>query len=106
MNPNRLKKLKRALAAKSSKGSVNAREMEQIASQLGRQKVKRGKEPTWEHKELTSRPPLSIPHHGSTDLSPAVKRIVIDSLQKDIEAWEDRLGLGGYESGDDEEDHE
>lgn len=104
MKPKRLSKLKRELAAKSSKGSVSPREMEQLAVALGRRVVNRGKEPTWEQEVLSGRPPLAIPHHGSKDLSPGVKRIVISVLQGDIEAWESVLSIEDDEAEEEDDD--
>jgi len=92
MTPKRLAKLKRELTA-LARASVTARDMEQIASALGRQKVKRGKEPTWEQTELENRPPLAIPHHGSANLSPGVKSATIAVLSRDVECWEEKLSF-------------
>jgi len=35
---------------------------------------------------------LSIPHHGGRDLAPGTKKSILDQLEDDLLAWEERLG--------------
>ena len=60
-----------------------ARDLERIANQLGRTKVNRGKEPTWES-DLPGRPPLSIPHHGGRDIAIGTRNSILDFLEDDV----------------------
>lgn len=67
-----------------------ARDLERIAQQLGRTKVNRGKEPTWES-ELPGRPPLSIPHHGGRDIAIGTRNSILDFLEDDVMALQEIL---------------
>lgn len=67
-----------------------ARDLESIAKQLGRTKVNRGKEPTWES-ELPGRPPLSIPHHGGRDIATGTRNSILDFLEDDVLALQEIL---------------
>ena len=68
-----------------------ARDLEGVAKKLGRTKVNRGKEPVWVNPDLGVFP-LSIPHHGGEDLQIGTKNNILNSLEDDLLAWEDRLG--------------
>ena len=67
-----------------------ARDLERIARQLGRTKVNRGKEPTWES-NLPGRPPLSIPHHGGRDIAIGTRNSILDFLEDDVMALQEIL---------------
>ena len=54
---------------------------------LGRRQDRRGKE----HDELSVYP-LSIPHHGGRDLAPGTRNSILNVLEADVLAWEERLG--------------
>jgi hypothetical protein len=50
--------------------------------------------------------PLSIPHLGGRDLAPGTKNSILDVLEEDVLAWEEKLGpkqdeeTEGRENGD------
>lgn len=90
MNRKKLDKLRRTIAG-LRESSPKAIEIERLAKQLGRQKVKRGKEPTWESREFQDLRPLSIPDHGGRDLSTGVKHSVLNQLEDDFASWDERL---------------
>ena len=77
--------------------------MEKLARMLGRTQDKRGKEPTWVHNELPVYP-LSIPHHGGRDLAPGTRNSILDVLEDDVLAWEERLRLADDEREDERHD--
>lgn len=89
MNAKKLRKIRGDIQA-LRQGSPNARDLEKIAKQVGRNKVNRGKEPTWECREPPMRP-LSIPHHGGAALPRGTKNSILDALDGDCDAWEDYL---------------
>jgi len=68
-----------------------ARDLERIAKQLGREKENRGKEPVWVNPSLGVFP-LSIPHHGGQDLPIGTRNSILNVLETDLLAWEERLG--------------
>ena len=70
---------------------VRARDLEQLAKKLGRKKVKRGKEPTWENNTFPELPALTIPHHGGKDLPVGTKNSILNQLEDDFLAWELQL---------------
>lgn len=72
------------------RSSQRARDLESIAKQLGRTKVNRGKEPTWES-ALPGRPPLSIPHHGGRDIAIGTRNSILDFLEDDVMALQEIL---------------
>lgn len=89
MNEKKLGKIRSQLASMRL-APQKARALESLARKLGRQPVKRGKEPMWESKEFDLFP-LSIPHHSSRDLSPGTKNSILNQLEDDILAWEEQL---------------
>jgi len=103
MNRKKLDKLKRELAA-LRRSPQKAGALERFARQVGRKPIKRGKEPMWESTEFDNLFPLAIPHHGGRDLATGTKNSVIDQLENDLEAWEQRLG--DEEADEDEKDDE
>ena len=89
MYAKKLGKIKSRLAAMRI-SPQGARALERLARQLGRQPVKRGKEPMWESAKF-SLFPLSIPHHGGRDLPVGTRNSILNQLEDDILAWEEEL---------------
>lgn len=85
-----LNKLRREIDA-LRRSPQKARALENVAKRLGRKRVKRGKEPTWESQEFAELYPLAVPHHGGRDLAPGTKNSILDQLEDDLLAWEARL---------------
>jgi len=90
MTPRKLQKLKLQLDS-LRRSQAKARDLESLASKLGRKKIKRGSEPTWESEVFAHLYPLSIPHHGGKDIPIGTRRSIIDRLEEDVLAWETRL---------------
>jgi len=90
MNRKTLDKLKRELAS-CRRSQQKAADLESLARRLGRKPVKRGKEPMWESTEFDHLFPISIPHHGGRDLAPGTRKSILNDLEDDILAWEERL---------------
>ncbi len=53
--------------------------------------MKRGKEPTWQSLDFPDLRPLTIPDHGSADLSQGVKFSILNQLDDDVNAWDEKL---------------
>ena len=90
MNRRKLAKLLRDLAA-LRRGSHKARKFESLARRLGRERVNRGKEPMYESKEFDELDALSIPHHGGKDIPPGTSNSILNQLEDDILAWNEKL---------------
>ena len=90
MTRNKLKKLWKELARLRA-GVQRAREIQAFAKKVGRRSVLRGKEPAWESIEFPSLNSITIPDHGSKDLSTGVQRQLLDYLEDDLLAFEERL---------------
>ncbi|MBC7767615.1 MAG: hypothetical protein H7124_02405 [Phycisphaerales bacterium] len=88
MNGSKLAKLRREHAT-MRRSPQRARDLEGLAKRLGRKQVKRGKEPVWESEFFVELFPLSIPHHGGKDLKNPTKNQILDSLEDDLDAWDD-----------------
>ena len=97
----KLRKLIAVHGALRRKGGVSARELQDLATGLGRTKFTgRGKEPTWINPELPELRPLSIPDHGNArDLKIGTKNNILSQLQEDIDAWT----LATQSEGEDDE---
>ena len=102
MTPKKLDKLRRELAG-FRRAQAKAANLESLAGRLGRKRVKRGKEPTWESMEFNELFPLAIPHHGGRDLPPGTRRNILDQLEQDVFAWEKRLDQDEDDESDDGE---
>lgn len=90
MDERKLEKL-RAELERMRRATVKASDVEALARKLGRRQVNRGKEPVWES-DLDDVYPLSIPHHGGgRDLPNGTKNSILNSLEVDLEAWEQHL---------------
>lgn len=100
MNSKALKKIKLKLQEmERSPYSRKPADLITIASQLGRIKCNRGKEPTYtRERDPALSPPLSIPNHPG-DLKPNTARSIIEALLSDVDDWEIYLS----ESDDDNE---
>jgi hypothetical protein len=104
MNRKRLDKLKREIAL-ARRSPQKAADLERFARRLGRRSVKkRGKEPMWESAEFDDLFVLSIPHHGGRDLAPGTQRSILDQLEDDILAWEEKLNDEDDDEQEDESD--
>jgi hypothetical protein len=90
MNRRKLGKLKLELV-RLRRGPRKASELEKFAKALGRKRVNRGKEPVWDNPNFQDVSVLSIPHHGARDLSPGTQRNILDLLEGDILAWDEKL---------------
>lgn len=90
MNRRKLNKIKRDLDSLRST-TPKASALKRLASRLGRKLVKRGKHPMWESEEFDNLFALSIPHHGSKDVLTGTKHSILNQLEDDIIAWEERL---------------
>jgi hypothetical protein len=64
-------------------------EVASLAERLGRKRVNRGKEPTWESD--FDIPPLTIPMHGSKTLKKGTQRSILMQLEDDFIAWEQKF---------------
>jgi hypothetical protein len=83
MNYKTVKKLKRQLAElRQGVGNMKPRKLERFAIKLGRNKVNRGKEPTWESEILPKSRPITIPHHSIVKVGTAHN--ILDQFEGDI----------------------
>jgi predicted RNA binding protein YcfA (HicA-like mRNA interferase family) len=89
MNRKKLNKVKRLLD-QARLGQRKAKDLEQLAKMVGRKKDNRGKHPTWVHDDLPVYP-LSIPHHSGRDLPLGTKNSILDILDEDVVAWDQKL---------------
>jgi hypothetical protein len=72
--------------------SVKAADVQRLASRLGRKLANHGKHPNWENIQFPGLRPLSIPDHGrGRDLSPRVRKSVLNELEDDIDAWDEKI---------------
>jgi hypothetical protein len=90
MNSRRLAKLQRQLDSLRGQGGVNRRDVESLARALGRRRVQRGKEPTWDSVVFPESRSVTIPSH-SGDLNRFTKDSILDQLEEDIERWEEEV---------------
>ena len=92
MNRSRLRKIERELielsrAPRGRKAGVFIG----LAQKLGRIRVNRGKEPTYERKiDPVFKFPLTIPNHPG-DIKPGTARSIIDALLSDVDEWREWL---------------
>jgi predicted RNA binding protein YcfA (HicA-like mRNA interferase family) len=61
-----------------------------LAERLGRKRVKRGSEPTFES-QVFNIPVLTIPMHGSKTVSRGTQRSILMQLEDDLIAWEQKF---------------
>jgi hypothetical protein len=92
MNRSRLRKIERELielsrAPRGKKAAVFI----SVAQKLGRVRVNRGKEPTYERRiDPVFKFPLTIPNHPG-DMKPGTARSIIDVLLGDVDKWKEWL---------------
>lgn len=99
MTRKKLDKLKRELT-QLRHSPQKAAALEDLARRLGRRPAKRGKEPMSESVEFDHLYVLSIPRHGGKDLAIGTKNSILDQLEDDVLAWEERVEMNG-DNGDD-----
>lgn len=90
MNRRRLENLRRKVEA-CRRSQPKAEELETLATALGRKKANRGKEPTFANEVFPSLRPLSIPNHKGRDLPIGTKNSILNQLDDDLIAWDERL---------------
>lgn len=107
MDRRKLDKLERQLKSmQASPYGVRADDLVSLAKKLGRAKVNRGKEPTYERAPLMPGGvvfPLTIPGHTG-DLAVGTVKSIVNTLQDDIDEYRQWLDLapdGPIEGGDD-----
>ncbi len=94
MNQNEIRRLREEIARFRRAGGVKSRDLERLAASLGRKRHRRGKEPTWVSEMLPGARPLSIPSHPR-DLNRITARTILDLLEADLDAIEQRIARGG-----------
>jgi predicted RNA binding protein YcfA (HicA-like mRNA interferase family) len=103
MNRKKLEKLRREIEQRRA-SPQKATAIERLARKLGRRKVKRGSEPTWES-DLPGVYPMGIPHHGNKDLAPGTRNNILNQLEEqDLAAWEAKLSSNGHDGHNGSED--
>lgn len=90
MDRKRLGRIRRTLAA-LRRGQPKAKEFQSVAGQLGRKSVKRGKEPMHESDPFPHLRPLSIPNHKGRDMAKGTRDSILNQLEEDADAWEERI---------------
>jgi hypothetical protein len=88
MNRKALEKLRQEFEAMRDTPQ-RGRDVVNLASRLGRKKVNRGKEPTYESE--FDIPVLTIPMHGSKNLKKGTQKSIFIQLEDDFIAWEQKL---------------
>jgi len=110
MTRDQLRKIERDIAAARRRSNTH-RDLKAIATKLRRVRLKgaavRGKEPAFVSTVFPKAHPISIPDHGSRNLSPWVQRNVLNDLEGDVLRFEEKLRKeeqddvqenGGYEN--------
>lgn len=89
MNRRKLEKIRQELLGlAANRSDIKSDVLISIAKRLGREKSKRGKEPTYVRAEDPRLfPPLSIPDH-SRPLKRNTAANIVDSLLSDIDTWQ------------------
>ena len=104
MRRRRISKLRRQLEQLRARGwGIKPRELESIATSVGRKPANRGKEPTFTSERPGWRP-LSIPAHPELKRQTAAN--IIDQLELDLDQLEDELGGADDDDNDDTEDEQ
>jgi hypothetical protein len=90
MDRKRLDNIWRAIEA-ARRSPQKASDLEAIATMCGRTKYSGGKHPMWQSAFPRHRA-FPIPRHGGNrDLSPRVRKVVLEHLELDAAAWEETL---------------
>ena len=72
--------------------SVKAADIQGLAARLGREKGELRQGADLGERRVSELRPLSIPDHGGgRDLSPRVRKSVLNELENDIDAWDQKL---------------
>ncbi len=87
MNPRKLRERLDKLRAEA-KGGLPSAKLESFAEALGRVRVKRGSEPTFESVRFLDLRPITIPHH-SKPLNKFTAHGILDALELDLERIEE-----------------
>jgi hypothetical protein len=90
MNRKKLNKARQKLA-ELRRSSPKAIEIQRLAKQLGRKKINRGKEPTWENEHFPHLRVLTIPDHGGRELPVGTKNSILIQLEDDVNCWDLRI---------------
>jgi hypothetical protein len=90
MTQKRLASLRRRVQA-LRRSQAKARELHQLALQLGRKRVNRGKHPMYESGVFRDLWPLSIPDHKGRDMPTGTKESILNQLEEDLDAWDAAL---------------
>jgi len=98
MNPKQLRRCEQRLA-KLRRSVPSAKQLEGLATSLGRKRVKRGKEPTWESMAFPNLRPVSIPRHSF--LSRFTAGNILSQLEEDIFRYKEMLESGGQDDAED-----
>lgn len=95
MNREKLRRIKKAIAQlRNNVANIRPYELEHLASSLGREKHKRGKEPTWISDQLSGARPVSIPGHSGS-LNRFTAGNIVDQLEQDVFMFEEELDYRG-----------
>jgi len=99
-----LRRHRKALADARRKPQT-ASELEALARACGRRLRSGGNHPIWVSDIFPSHRPLPIGRHGgSPEIPPHAKKVILNGLEEDLEAWAERLGSGAGRTGDMDED--
>jgi hypothetical protein len=72
-------------ALRARTGNIKQGELESLAKKLGRERSKRGAEPTYVLRQLPNRFPLSIPGHRQ--IAKFTAKSILNTLEDDVDAW-------------------
>ena len=57
----------------------------------------------WQSTEFPELFVLAIPRHGGRDLAPGTRRSILDQLEEDVLAWEEKIGTEHEDEGDEDD---
>src|SRR5262249_10196667 len=90
MTYEKLEKIKKLIA--DCRGKLNRHgDLERIALKLGRRRVKRGKEPTYESMAFPNANVVTIPNHAGKTVKRGTAANILNQLEEDVDRWEQRL---------------
>jgi hypothetical protein len=90
MTRRKLQRLRQQIAS-LRRSQPKARVLIALAKALGRMEEDRGKEPTYCSEEFQDLSPLTIPMHKGRDLPPGTRDSILNQLDEDVDAWDQRL---------------
>lgn len=91
MDTRKLRRLKKSLShLRGRVANIRSDELVKFAQALGRERSKRGKEPTYVSKLLPHSRPISIPNHPGS-LAKFTAGNILDAFEQDILAIEESL---------------